>query len=266
MLIDTHAHLNMEKYDDDLEEVIRNARRAGVGTIIDVGTDVPTSQKALRISRNNDAVFASIGVHPHDAINIKEDDFDTLEKMASHSEVVAIGETGLDYHYDFSPPDDQKRVFKEHLILARKLNLPLVIHNRSAFKDGLDILDEIGNPPWDGVYHCFGGSVEEAHEILDRGFHISFTGVVTFKNFSEKDVVRAVPPERLLLETDAPYMTPVPHRGKRNEPALLVHTAEVMANMIGMTMTSLAKITTANALRLFRMGGNESHAASSHSQ
>jgi TatD DNase family protein len=256
MFIDTHAHLNMDAFDEDLNEVIRNARKAGVEAIIDIGTDLPTSQKSIQISLTNDMVFASVGIHPHDAVKTEESDFVELEHLAGQSKVVAIGETGLDYHYDFSPPDDQKHVFKIQLLLARKLHLPLIIHNRQAFQDGLDILDDAGNSPWKGVFHCFGGSAEEAHKILERGFHISFTGVVTFKNFTKRDVVRTVPLEKILLETDAPYMTPVPHRGKRNEPKWLIHTAQVLAGIYEIDLNRLLEITTANARSLFGMGAD----------
>jgi TatD DNase family protein len=256
ILIDTHAHLNMDVFDKDRRAVIQRAEDADVKTVIDIGTDLDTSRKALELSQKHDSVYAAVGIHPHDSVKMNSDDLTELEKLLTQPRVIALGEIGLDYHYSFSPPDAQKRILKHQLYCAKELQIPLIIHVREAFQDIFNILDSSGIPPWRGVFHCFGGNRQDAREVLKRGFHISFTGVITFKNFTRRDLVRGVPLDRLLLETDAPYMTPVPHRGKRNEPAFLNHTAETLAEIYELDIKTLADITTANALRLFHIRNN----------
>jgi TatD DNase family protein len=246
----------MDVFDKDRSAVIQRAEDADVKTVIDIGTDLDTSRKALEISQKHDSVYAAVGIHPHDSVKMNSDDLTELKKLLTQPRVIALGEIGLDYHYSFSPHDTQKRILKHQLCCAKDLQIPLIIHVREAFQDIFNILDSSGSPPWQGVFHCFGGNRQDAREVLKRGFHISFTGVITFKNFTRRDVVRSVPLDRLLLETDAPYMTPVPHRGKRNEPAFLNHTAETLAEIYELDIKTLADITTANALRLFHIRNN----------
>ncbi|HDQ44568.1 MAG TPA: TatD family deoxyribonuclease [bacterium] len=251
-LFDTHAHLSMKAFGEDLEDVIRRAGEAGVVGMLDVGTDIPSSLTALGLAEREPAVFAAAGIHPHEAAKASFEDFDTLAGMWGHPRVVAVGEIGLDYHYDFSPREIQKTVFTRQLEDARTRGKPVIVHVREAMDDALAIIDAVSGGLWDGVFHCFGGNREEALAVLARGFHISFTGVTTFRNFEGMDAVRAVPEDRLLLETDAPYMTPVPFRGRRNEPAFLGHTLSVLAGARGEEAGRLAETTTRNARRLFR--------------
>ncbi len=253
MLVDTHAHLNLKDYDEDREAVIFRAQEAGVGRILDVGTDLSSSLRALSTAEKEETVFASVGIHPHDAAAASESDFNDLNQLLNHPRVLALGEIGLDYHYDLSPRDRQRAVFVRQLRTARQQDLPVVIHVREAMTDALDILKSEGKK-WQGVFHCFGGAIDDVPPILAMGFYISFTGVVTFRNFKRWDVVRSVPLDRLLLETDAPYMTPVPYRGRRNEPARLSDTADVLSRTLEIPRDQLDAATTENARQLFGMG------------
>jgi TatD DNase family protein len=250
-LIDTHAHLNMNAFSDDRDAVIRQAEEAGLIGILDVGTDVPSSEAALRLAETCPVVFAAAGIHPHEAAKASPEDFQKLAGLWSHPRIVAVGEIGLDYHYDFSPRDVQKKVFRRQLDAALQLGKPVIGHVREAMDDALAVIDSVSQESWTGVFHCFGGNADDARAVLKRGFLISFTGVVTFHNYNGRDVVRSVPADRLLLETDAPYMTPVPLRGKRNEPAFVGRTLEALAEMRGEDPQILAETTTANAIRLF---------------
>ncbi|MBN2030376.1 TatD family hydrolase [bacterium] len=251
MLIDTHAHLNLTPFDGDRESVVRRAKEAGVEMIVDVGTDLETSRKAIQNSQLIEGVCAAVGIHPHDSVKAGKKDLDKIEKWLDDPEVIAVGEIGLDYHYDFSPPEIQQELFSKQLLMAQEKGFPVIIHMREAMQDGLETIDRSGKAPWKGVFHCYGGTVEEVHTVIERGFFVSFTGVVTFPNFKNIEKIRAVPLERLLLETDAPYMAPVPHRGKRNEPGFLIHTASALAAIYGIDYETLAEVTTANARRLF---------------
>jgi TatD DNase family protein len=254
LLVDTHAHLNGEEFDGDRDEVVRRAQEAGVDAVIDVGTDVASSVKAGGFAERWPAVFSSAGIHPHEASKASMEDLEKIETLLESPRTVAVGEIGLDYHYSFSPHDVQQALFRKLIEIGLKKKRPLIVHIREAMPDALKIFRSIGAAPYRGVFHCFGGTLAEAAEVLDLGFHISFTGVVTFRSFSDFDIVKAVPPDRLLLETDAPYMTPVPLRGKRNEPAFLVHSAERAAEMRGMTAAALAALTTRNARAVFGLG------------
>lgn len=251
MLVDTHAHLNLTVFSGDRKEVVQRAKKVGVGIILDVGTDLKTSQKAIQNSQEMDGVYAAAGIHPHDSAKVERQDIAEIRKLLDHPKVIGLGEIGLDYHYRFSPAEIQQEMFSIQLRLAQEKKMPVIIHMREAMQNGLKIIDRCGKAPWRGVFHCFGGTVEDVHNVVERGFFVSFTGVATFHNFKDVEKVRAVPLDRLLLETDAPYMTPVPHRGKRNEPAFLVHTANVLADIYGIDFENLAEITTANARMLF---------------
>jgi len=252
--IDTHVHLTHEKYEIDRIEVIHRAIDHGIEQMLDIGTDIQTSQAALCIAQSHPEVYAAVGIHPHDASEIRENDWKTLASLIKESKVIAIGEVGLDYYYDFSPRDHQKDVFRKQLEIASEFQIPLIIHVREAMKDALDVIDSVSRSSWKGVFHCFGGNLEDVPKVLDRGFHVGFMGVITFKNFKGSDIVRAVPMDRLLVETDSPYMSPVPYRGKRNEPIYVKQVAEAISEIKNIPLREVAEKTTANAKSLFGLG------------
>ncbi|MDQ0157791.1 TatD family hydrolase [Robertmurraya andreesenii] len=252
MLFDTHAHLNAEQFEEDLEEVIGRAQSEGVENIVVVGFDRPTITKAMELVDTYDFMYASIGWHPVDAIDMTDEDLAWIEELSSHPKVVAIGEMGLDYYWDKSPKDIQKEVFRKQIQLAKKVKLPIVIHNREATADIVEILREEGAEAVGGIMHCFSGSVEIARECLEMNFLISLGGPVTFKNAKKpKEVAEAVPLEKLLIETDCPYLAPHPYRGKRNEPGYVKLVAEQIALLKGISYEEVAKQTTLNAKKLF---------------
>ena len=253
-LIDTHAHLSDEAYDGDRKEVIARARAAGVAQIVNVGFDLDSSRKAAALAREYDFIYAAAGVHPHDAARAPAGYLAELEALARGRKVVAVGETGLDFYRNLSPRPEQRRVFREQLALARELELPVIIHDRDAHEEVLKILRQDGLGPAGGVLHCFSGDWEMARECLRMGFYISFAGVVTYpKSTQLQRIAVDLPPERLLIETDCPYLTPAPLRGKRNEPALVRRVLEQIAGLRGMPAAELAQLTTENARRLFRL-------------
>lgn len=254
MWVDTHAHLDMDAFAGDLDDVLVRAAEAGVDKIITIGIDLASSRKAVALAECHPNVWASVGIHPHEAAKATEADFEALIGLLAHPRCVALGETGLDYHYDFSPRDVQRTVFKTQLRLAQALRKPLVIHVREAMAEALQIIDDCGPGPWRGVFHCFGGDENDVPHVVERGFHVGFTGVVSFKNFGKAEAVRRVPLSRLLVETDAPYMAPVPFRGKRCEPAHAAQTGEVLAGLLDVDAATLAERTTANAETLFGLG------------
>lgn len=253
MLIDTHVHLNAHQYEDDVEEVIRRALDAGVERMIVVGFDRPTIHGALKLAEAYDFIYAAVGWHPVDAIDCTEEDLAWIEKLATeHPKVVAIGEMGLDYHWDKSPKDIQKKVFREQIRLAKRVNLPIIIHNRDATADVVQILQEEDAQTTGGIMHCFSGSVETARQCIEMNFMISLGGPVTFKNAKmPKKVAEEIELEYLLVETDAPYLTPHPHRGTRNEPFYVTLVAEEIARLKGIPVEEVARQTTENAKRLF---------------
>ncbi|OXT15258.1 hydrolase TatD [Bacillus sp. OG2] len=252
MLFDTHVHLNAEQFEEDLEEVIGRAQAEGVSHMVVVGFDRPTITKAMELAEAYDFIFACVGWHPVDAIDMTDEDLAWIEELAAHPKVVAIGEMGLDYHWDKSPKDVQKDVFRRQIRMAKKVKLPIVIHNRDATADVVEILREEGAGEVGGIMHCYSGSVEVAKECLDMNFYISLGGPVTFKNAKKpKEVAEAVPLEKLLIETDCPYLAPHPYRGKRNEPAYVKLVAEQIAELKGLAFKEVAEATTENAKRLF---------------
>lgn len=251
-LIDSHAHLDDAQYDGDRAAMLDRARAAGVVQMVDVGYDLPSSRRAIALAAGYDFIYAVVGVHPHEVADLPVDYLDTVRELSRQAKVVAIGEIGLDYYRDLSPREVQRRVFREQLALAKELNLPVVIHDRDAHGDVLDILRKDGAGPAGGVLHCFAGSLEMAAACLEMGFYISFAGPVTYPNARRpKEVAAAVPLERLLVETDSPYLTPQAHRGKRNEPAYVRYVAEQIAALRGIAPEELARATTANARRIF---------------
>ncbi|MDI6631161.1 MAG: TatD family hydrolase [Bacillota bacterium] len=250
-LTDTHCHLDDERFDPDRAAVVGRARAAGVTRIITVGYDLASSRRGIDLAGSLTGVFAVVGVHPHDAAAAPPDYIEVLRRLAREPRVVAVGEIGLDFYRDLSPRPVQREVFAAQLRLARELGLPVVIHCRDAHGEVCEILKREA-AGLAGVMHCFSGSWEEAEHFLALGFHISIAGPVTFPQSTKLvEVARRVPLDRLLLETDAPYLTPVPHRGKRNEPAYLVHTARRVAEIRGISLEELASATTENAARLF---------------
>ena len=252
MLFDTHVHLNAEQYKDDLEEVIERAQEAGVEYMVVVGFDRETIQKAMEITERYDFIYASVGWHPVDAVDMTTKDLEWIEELSSHPKVVALGEMGLDYYWDKSPKDIQQEVFRQQIRLARKVNLPVIIHNRDATEDVVRILREEKVEEVGGIMHCFTGSLEVAKQCIELNMYISFGGPVTFKNAKKpKKVAAEIPVERLLIETDCPYLTPHPYRGKRNEPSYVSYVAEQIAELKQMSYEALAKKTTENAKKLF---------------
>jgi TatD DNase family protein len=250
-LIDTHTHLDFDRFDGDREDVILRALDAQVAAMLTIGVDYKTSLAAVRLAEENAPVFAAVGVHPHDAKEMTDEQFDELAALLSHPRVLAIGEVGLDYHYDYSPRDVQRRVFRRFLDLAEETQKPLIIHTREADDDVLELLREKQRSGWRGVFHCFSGDEVMAKKVVDMGFHISFTGNITFKNSRAIDVLKSIPIERLLVETDCPFMSPEPFRGKRNEPAYVVYVARKMAEVKELPFETIARITTQNTINLF---------------
>lgn len=252
MLFDTHVHLNDDQFKEDIEEVIKRAQEAGVSSMVVVGFDRATITRAMELIEEYAFIYAAIGWHPVDAIDMLEEDLAWIEELSSHPKVVAIGEMGLDYHWDKSPRDIQKEVFRKQIRLAKKVKLPIVIHNREATADIVDILKEEQAEEVGGIMHCFSGSPEVAKECLNMNFYISLGGPVTFKNAKKpKEVAVEVPLDKLLIETDCPYLAPHPYRGKRNEPAYVKLVAEQIAELKGLTFDEVAAATTENARKLF---------------
>ena len=256
MLIDSHCHIDGEAFDDDRDDVVKRAREAGVVAMLNVGTGDPHSddfKKAVAVAERYENVFASVGVHPHDAKLYDDSAEDHLVDLARSEKVIAWGEIGLDYYYDHSPRDTQRQVFRRQIRKAKELGLPIIVHSRDADEETLEILrgeyeaESSGTPV--GIMHCFGGTPDMAKQLLPLGFLISFAGNVTFKKAENlREAVKAVPLDRLLVETDCPFLTPVPLRGKRNEPAYVVHTARFLADLYGVDSQTLAGQTTKNFL------------------
>ena len=246
-LVDSHCHLDDPKFEEDREQVIERARAAGVDRMMAIGTGngPPDLEVAVRLAEKRDFMYGTVGVHPHDASKATEESFLRLAELAAHPKVLALGEIGLDYHYDFSPREVQRDVFQRQLKIAREAGLPIVIHTREAWEDTLATLRE----HWTGggIMHCFTGDEQQAREALDLGFHLSFGGVLTFpKADALRQAAKITPNDRLLVETDCPYLAPVPHRGKRNEPAFVVETAKRLAELRGCSLDEIAETTTCN--------------------
>ena len=249
MYIDTHAHLYYDDLKNQLGDVVKRAEAAGVTQIICVGTDLPSSETSISIAEKYNAVFATVGVHPHDAKDTPDDYLHQLRDLASHSKVVAMGEMGLDYFRDFSPRNVQKEVFLSQLALAREMDLPAVIHNRDADEDILKILEEIRYER--SVLHCFSSDTEMAGRAVSLGCFLSFTGNVTFGKNHTESVLLTTPLNRIMLETDCPFMTPVPNRGKLNEPANILHIAQWIAKVKRIDVSEVAESTTSTAQIFF---------------
>lgn len=254
ILFDTHAHLDFDDFNADRDELVERARAAGLVNILNVGFDLDSSRRAVQMAEKYDLAYAAVGVHPHVAGETAPDYLEQMEKMTAHPKVVALGEMGLDYFRNRSPLPAQKKVLRAQLALAKRLDLPVIIHDREAHGDMMDILRSDGPFSAGGVIHCYSGSWEMARECLSMGFYISIAGPVTFpKSIKLKDVAARVPSDRLLVETDAPFLTPVPHRGKRNEPAYVRFTLAEIAALRRVEPDKLAETCTENGRRLFRM-------------
>jgi TatD DNase family protein len=251
MLIDSHCHLDAEKFAADFSAVLDRAAAAGVERMLSIGTGdgPPELDRAVRLADRYEPVYATVGVHPHDASKVTPQSLDELRALAGHPKVIAFGEIGLDYHYDFSPREVQREVFLAQLTLARELELPVIIHTREAWDDTMALLREHWQGP--GIMHCFTGDVAQAEEALGLGFHLAFGGVLTFRTAENvREAARIVPEDRLLVETDAPYLAPIPWRGKRNEPSFMIETVRKLAEVRGSTVDRIAAVTAANFERL----------------
>jgi TatD DNase family protein len=254
MLVDSHCHLDFSEFREEREAIIARARSAGVETMLTISTRLDEFQGVRAIAEAHDGIWCSVGAHPHEAKDHANLAPQELVALAAHSKVIGIGETGLDFHYGLSPRDVQERVFRAHIAAARETGLPLIVHAREADREVAHILDEERPPP--GVMHCFSSGRALAEAALALGFYISISGIVTFRNAADlRAIVRDLPLDRLLVETDAPYLAPVPYRGKRNEPAFVAATVAAVAALKGLEAQHLAQVTSANFFRLFGKAG-----------
>jgi TatD DNase family protein len=253
MLVDSHCHLDFPDFAEELDAVVTRAREAGIGRMVTISTRVRQHAQVLAVAERFPDVFCSVGTHPHNAHKELDIDAHALTAIAKHPKVVAIGEAGLDYHYDSSPRDAQALGLRQHIAAARQTGLPLVIHSRECDDDMARILrEEMGKGAFPAVLHCFTGSRDLAFTAIDLGHYVSFTGILTFKNSQGlRDIAAALPAERLLVETDAPYLAPLPFRGRRNEPSYVVETAKVLAATRGVSFEEITRQTTENFFRLF---------------
>ena len=249
-LVDSHCHLDNEQFNPDREAVIERAVAAGVERMVVIGTGEgpPDLEAGIRLADRHDPIYATVGIHPHDASKATPDTYKCLRDLLQHPKVIALGEIGLDYHYDHSPREVQRAVFLEQMLIAGEARKPIVIHTREAWEDTIALLEIYWRPHGlGGIMHCFSGSPDEAALCLDLGFHLSFGGIVTFPKAADvQEAARQAPADRILIETDAPYLAPVPYRGKRNEPAFVAETARKLAELRGVTIEEIARVTTAN--------------------
>lgn len=253
MFVDTHAHLDFESYNEDRELVIQHAIESKVSAIITIGVDVPSSRRAIELAEKYVPVYAAVGIHPTDCADATEADFDVIRELSGHEKVVAIGEIGLDYHHMKASKEEQIGVFKRQIKLARERKLPIIVHNRDSHEDVYDTIISGGATEVGGVLHSFTGDFAFLEKILLTNFHISFTGAVTYKKSTSTPLIGQVPLERLLLETDSPFLSPTPLRGKRNEPAFIVHTARKISEIRKISLEKLAEATSENAGKLFNI-------------
>lgn len=252
MLVDSHAHLDDKRFDNDREDLIKNFKENNIEFIVNPGADLKTSRKAVKLAKENENIYAAVGVHPHDAGDMDENTIAELKKLAKEEKVVAIGEIGLDYYYDNSPREIQKKWFKEQIKLAKELDLPIIIHDRDAHEDTYNILKEENDEKLRGIMHCYQSSLEMSKQFIELGLFISLAGPVTFKNAkTPKEVASGVSLDNLLIETDSPYLTPHPYRGKRNEPKHVKHVAQMIADLKGISIEEVIQKTNQNAKKIF---------------
>jgi len=253
MFIDTHTHLQFERFDEDRELVIQRAIKNDVDAMITIGTDIKSSGEAIDLAKKFAVIYASVGIHPNDCLDTSETDLEKISELAQTERVIAIGEIGLDYYRQHTPKDKQQDVLRKQIQIAHELGLPIIIHNRDAHEDIYDVLKQEKAEETSGVFHSFTGDLKFLESILALNYHVSFTGPVTFKNANYNKLIESVPLEQLLLETDSPFLAPVPFRGKRNEPSYVRYIAEKIAQVKGITIDKLAEITSENAKNLFRL-------------
>ena len=252
MYFDSHAHLDDTRFQADFDDILARMRQNGVTAMMNIGCDLPSSENSVRMAEKFDWVWAAIGSHPDDADHVDEERIAVYKTLCENPRVKAIGEIGLDYHYEDIPREIQQKAFRMQMQLAKELDLPVVVHEREAHEDGLVIVDEF--PEVKGVFHCYSGSLEMAKALIRRGWYIGFTGVVTFKNARKAvEVAQSIPLERILIETDCPYMAPEPFRGRRNDPSLVPYVAAKIASLRDLTPEEVGKATSENAKRLFRI-------------
>lgn len=252
MLVDSHAHLDDKRFDNDREDIIKNLKENNIEFIVNPGADLETSKKAVNLAKNNDNIYAAVGVHPHDVKDMDKNTIEELRKLAEEEKVVAIGEIGLDYYYDNSPRELQKKWFREQIKLAKELDLPIIIHDRDAHEDTYNILKEENDEKLRGIMHCYQSSLEMSSQFIDLGFFISLAGPITFKNAkTPKEVAKGVSLDNLLIETDSPYLTPHPYRGKRNEPKHVKYVAQTIADLKNISIEEVMEKTRNNTKKIF---------------
>lgn len=250
MYFDTHAHYDDRRFDDDRHELIKTMHENGVSLILNASSSLKSSRRAVKLAETYPFIYASVGTHPHNAAQMEENSIAETEALAIHPKAVAIGEIGLDYHYDYSPRDVQRERFREQIELARRLSMPVIIHEREAAADCLEVVREYRDLM--GVYHCYSGSLETAKIILDQGWYLSFTGAITFKNARKAlEVIEYMPMDRIMIETDSPYLAPIPNRGQRNSSLNLPYVADQIARIRGLSREEVAGITMENGKRFF---------------
>lgn len=255
MFIDTHAHLFYPNFKDDLNDVLKRAKEKGIDNILIPATDIATSKEVIGLTGKYDFIYGAVGVHPHDSENWDKSWINKLKELAAHNKIKAIGEIGLDYYYDFSPVEKQKEAFRDQIELAIELNLPIVVHTRESDDDIYEIIKSYKDTDLKAQFHCFSGDKEKAKRLLDRGHYISFTGNITFKKADElREVVKYIPLNKLMIETDSPFLTPVPHRGKRNEPAYVKLVGEQIAEIHNISLEDVGRVTSYNAFKFFGIG------------
>lgn len=252
--IDSHAHLDAEEDNNHLEDILTRAHQAGVSHIINVASNIESTRKCIELAVQHSNLFATAGIHPHDVSHAQLSDLTVVEELAGHERVVGIGETGLDYHYDFSPPSEQRIFFSKTVEIAHRLHKPLIIHIREAHEDARQILQSSAEGTIKGVVHCFTGNLEQAKQYVTMGLYLSFSGILTFPKAEEiRQAAAWAPLDRILCETDSPYLAPIPHRGKRNEPAFVIHTLQALAQLRQLPLKEMARITSHNTQVLFSL-------------
>lgn len=259
MLFDSHAHINDEKFDEDREEIIQHLRDSKIDLIVNPGADMPSSRSAVELANKVDFIYAAVGVHPHDVENMTETDIEELKEMVKNNDkVVAIGEIGLDYYYDLSPRELQKKWFIRQIELANELGVPFIVHDRDAHGDTFEIIKKYKNPETACVLHCYSGSIDLAKEYIKMGCYISIPGTVTFKNNKKTvEVAEKIPLEWMFIETDSPYLTPVPFRGKRNDPSKVKYVAEKIAEIRNISYEEVCRVTKENAKKFFKIDSKD---------
>lgn len=252
MIFESHAHYDDERFDNDRDTLLESLPNKGIGYVVNAAADIDSSHRCVELAKKYDYIYAAVGVHPDDVEDMKKEDLDVLTKLAEYEKVVSVGEIGLDYHYENSPREPQKQWFAEQIELAKRLRLPIIVHSREAAKDTMDIIKSTNAQEIGGVIHCYSGGMEMAREYIKMGFYIGIGGVVTFKNANKlKEIVRELPIENILVETDCPYLAPVPNRGKRNDSSNLKYIIEMIAELKNMEYEDVEKHTYENAKKLF---------------